>query len=257
VVPFVALDFWADFRQTVKRANPEAVLLAEIWGDASLWLDGTRFDGTMNYTFRALALDYFARASLETPAFLDGIAAMLRMYAPQAMFASQNLLSSHDVPRFLHEAGGDSRRFRLATLFQLTLPGAPSIYYGDEIGLSGAHDPDNRRAFPWDSRDTWDAETLSQTRTLIHLRREHPALQTGDWQLLWADEEAFAYRRFDAREQVIVVIAREKEISGAVIPVQLREPRLIFGEADFRTHAGKIEILQMEKWSGAVFVNEI
>ena len=254
VVPFVDLDFWEDFRQTAKRSNPNVVLLAEIWGNASLWLDGSRFDATMNYTFRTLALEYFAKASLETSAFLDGIKTMLQMYTRSVMLASQNLISSHDVPRFLHEAGEDIHRLRLASLFQLTMPGAPGIYYGDEIGLSGAHDPDNRRAFPWDARDRWDMETLAQIRALIHLRKASSALRIGDWEVLWADKEAFAYRRFDRRQQVVVVIARQQEIKNAQVTAALKSPRLVFGQADFRMSADGLEITRMPAWSGAVFV---
>jgi glycosidase len=167
VVPFVTPDFWSDFRQAAKSANPEAVLLSEVWGNASHWLQGDYFDGTMNYTLRWLAKEYFAKAEMDTQTFMDGCKTMLMMYAQDVTQVGQNLLSSHDTPRFLQEAGEDIQRFRLATIFQLTMPGAPSIYYGDEIGMSGGDDPDNRRAFPWDNRASWDTETHDVIRSLI------------------------------------------------------------------------------------------
>lgn len=252
VVPFVTPDFWADFRQAAKAANPEAVLLSEVWGNASYWLQGNYFDGTMNYTIRWLALEYFARAKMDAQTFIDGCKTMLTMYAHDTTQVGQNLLSSHDTPRFLHEAGEDIQRFRLASFFQLTMPGAPSIYYGDEIGMSGGQDPDNRRAFPWDARETWDTETRTQIRTLIKLRKACPALRTGDWEAVWVGEEALAYRRFDAEQQLLVVISRAAAIEDSLIPVEAETPKLLFGNAKFEQSANGIRIKSQAPWSGLI-----
>jgi len=253
VVPFVTPDFWAEFRQAAKAANPETVLISEVWGNASHWLQGNYFDGTMNYTFRWLELEYFAKATIDTLTFIDGCKTMLMMYADAIAKVGQNLLSSHDTPRFLHEAGEDIQRFRLATLFQLTMPGAPSIYYGDEIGMSGGHDPDNRQAFPWDNRSSWDMETHALVRNLIALRKSNSALRTGDWDIVWSGEEGFAYRRFNEQQQILVVISREAAIEDIFIPVAAESLELLLGNPKFKQAENEIKITNQAPWSGSVF----
>jgi glycosidase len=256
VVPFVTPKFWSEFRQAAKAANPETVLISEVWGNASHWLQGDFFDSTMNYTFRWLALEYFAKAKLDTLTFIDGCKTMLMMYASAITQVGQNLLSSHDIPRFLHEAGEDIQRFRLATIFQLTMPGAPSIYYGDEIGMSGDHDPDNRRAFPWDDPSTWDTETYKLVCILIALRKNYPALRTGDWETVWIQDETFAYRRFNDQQQLLVVISRQTTLKDAVIPIEIKTegPKLLFGYAEFQEISNGIKIKQQASWSGSIFL---
>ncbi len=208
VARYVDADFWLDFRAACKRARPDAYLLAEVMGDAMPWLQGDRFDATMNYTFRQLCLDWFATRSIDTAAFVSGIHRLLARYAPEVTHVNQNLLSSHDTPRFLHLAGGDPARLRAATLFQMTMPGAPSIYYGDEVGMTGGDEPASRGAFPWHDEEAWDRETLELTRSLACLRREQPALRRGDWRLTGLSEHAVAYTRSLGAERVGVLVNR-------------------------------------------------
>lgn len=231
VARHIVPDFWDDFRKAAKEVKPDAYLLAEIWGNTSPWLQGNQFDGTMNYFFCDLAVDYFARQTMDTPTFLNGTAAMLALYAPQVTACCQNLFSSHDVPRLLHEAGGDRARLRLATLFQLTMPGAPGIYYGDEIGMNGGQDPLNRGAFLWDAPETWDRATLEMTRTLARLRKEHRALRHGDWRLLWQGKNAFAYERATEDERVVVVVNRGAKLEALRLPVTCAEVEVLWGDA--------------------------
>ncbi|MBT8211979.1 MAG: glycoside hydrolase family 13 protein, partial [Acidimicrobiia bacterium] len=155
VARYVDFDFWPEFRNVVKTAKPDAYLIAEIMGDATPWLQGDTFDATMDYTFRELCLDFFATRAIDGAGFADGIVRWLAMYPPEVHAVNQHLLSSHDTPRFLHEAGDDRSRFVPAAIFQLTAPGAPGIYYGDEIGLTGGEEPASRNAFPWHDRDMW------------------------------------------------------------------------------------------------------
>ena len=253
VVPHIVPNFWADFRETAKASNPDVMLLAEIWGNASYWLQGDGFDGTMNYTIRSLALEYFARNKMDTQTFLDGCKHMLMMYAPEMTLVNQNLLSSHDTERFLHEAGEDNSRLRLATLFQMTIPGAPSIYYGDEIGMTGGHDPDCRRAFPWES-DSWDLEMHSLVKTLAKLRKEYPALRTGDWEAIWQSDEALAYRRSEKNQQILVVISRNKSISDVHLPLQNKELALLYGDVEFDTTRNGLTIHKQAPWTGSIYL---
>ena len=252
VVPQVVDDFWLDLRRVTKETNAEAYLLAEVWGDTSVWLQGDRFDATMNYNFRFLCLEYFAKAEMETSEFLDGCKQMLMMYADDINAVLQNLLSSHDAPRFLHVAGEALPRLRLAQIFQMTMPGAAGIYYGDEIGMSGGHDPDNRRAFPWHEPESWDMETLAQTKALTRLRHEWPALRYGAWQVIWSDEEAFAYVRRQAEEQILTVICRAKAPGYCFLPVNCEKPEILWGRAEITADEGGLLIRGLAPWSGII-----
>jgi len=127
------------------------------------------------------------------------------MYAQPVTDVSHNLLGSHDVERFLHMADGNLDALRLATFLQLTFPGAPGIYYGDEVGLGGGKDPDNRGAFPWEVADGGH-ELTDQIRELTALRREHPALRLGLFREVDRFDEGFAFRREHEVEKVLVVI---------------------------------------------------
>ncbi len=207
VAQFVPDGFWQDFYRVCKAAKPDCYLFAEIWGDTSHWLQGDMFDATMNYLFRDMTLDYFANQSLSTAGLKDALLRLEANYAPQITAVNQNLLSSHDVNRFLNMAGEDKTKFALATVFQMALPGAPGIYYGDEVGITGGHDPDNRRAFVWDD-STWDMDQLELTRTLLQLRESHPALKSGRLSWLAANENAFALGRKDAKSKVVIAINR-------------------------------------------------
>ena len=149
VVRYIDHDVWRDVRAAVRSVRPDAYLLAEVMGDAGRWLRGDEFDATMNYTFRELSIDYFATGVIGTPTFLEGVLELLAMYPPDVTEVNHNLLGSHDTPRFLTMAGGDTDSLMLATLFQLTFPGAPGLYYGDELPMEGGADPDNRRGFDW------------------------------------------------------------------------------------------------------------
>ncbi|MBN1179038.1 MAG: glycoside hydrolase family 13 protein, partial [Anaerolineae bacterium] len=245
-------DFWTDFRRVTKAVKPECFLLAEIWGNTAPWLQGDQFDATMNYIFRDMCVDYFARADMDTPTFLDGLTRMLFLYAPQVTAVSHNLLSSHDVERFLHVAGEDVRRLRLATLLQLTLPGAPGIYYGDEIGMSGANDPDCRRAFPWHAPETWDQEMLETTRTLTRLRRAHPALRHGSWRAVWVGNDAFAFERRTEGERILVLINRGPSLQQLTLPLHTQTAAVLWGDATAAVEEETLVVHNVPAWDGLI-----
>ncbi|RPI29629.1 MAG: glycoside hydrolase family 13 protein, partial [Chloroflexota bacterium] len=187
-VPFEIDDdsFWKEFRHVVKSVYPEAYLVGEVPWEAQRWLQGDQFDGVMNYQFAQACLGFFAadtidrqvekglmglRATpiLDAPAFAHRMEELLKIYPHEAVLAQMNLLDSHDMPRFLSLAGRDKSALRLATLFQMTYPGAPSIYYGDEIGMEGGReDCDKRRPFPWDRKE-WDTELRDYVKKCIEL----------------------------------------------------------------------------------------
>jgi glycosidase len=119
--------------------------------------------------------------------------------------------------------------------------------------MSGGQDPDNRRAFPWNNLNSWDTDTHDLIRNLIALRKEYPALRFGDWEAVWIDEEAIAYRRFDDQQQVLVVISRQKAIEDAVIPIKINNLEIIFGDTNFEKHKNGIKIKKQAPWSGSIF----
>ncbi|MGB0560615.1 MAG: glycoside hydrolase family 13 protein [Spirulinaceae cyanobacterium] len=201
--------FWQEFRQRVKAVNPEAYIVGEIWRDAQQWLDGEQFDGVMNYPFTGATLafagqDQIQKDLVDAPAYdaypaIDAaeyawqIQALLDRYPWEIQLTQLNLLSSHDTARVGSIFNGDRAGVKLATLLLLTFPGAPSIYYGDEVGLPGRLDPDSRRGFPGRSR--WDLELLTLHRDLIALRQQYPALQTGTYEVVHTDDLVYGFER--------------------------------------------------------------
>ena len=214
-------SFWREFRHRVKSGNPDAYIVGEVWTDAPHWLQGDMWDAVMNYHFTRACIAFFVgedvnqdelrRTSLHpvgapgAQAFRKAIERLIGLYAPSVTSVMLNLLSSHDMARFLTLAHGDQSALRLATVFQMTYPGAPSIYYGDEIGMQGGHDPANRGAFPWHKPETWDTELLHEFQRLISLRRARPSLRRGTFQILHAAGDLFAHARQLGDETVIVV----------------------------------------------------
>ena len=196
----VEKSFWREFRRTVKEIKPEALIVGEVWTDASPWLQGDQFDGTMNYLFTEAVLDFFCRRKIDARTFKDRLSSMRASYKLPALQASLNLLGSHDTERILHVCEGDKKRQKLSAAFQMCYPGAPMIYYGDEVGMTGGDDPDCRRPMIWD-KDKQDQKLFSWYRDLIRIRQENPALQEGEMELLEADAVrnlyCFARRRGD------------------------------------------------------------
>jgi cyclomaltodextrinase len=207
--------FWEEFRRRCLEVRPEAYLVGEIWYPAAEWLGGARFDGLMNYPLAEAILSYVGATTLDTalisrthefsrhvhaidgPAFGRQLTQAMTTYEPAVATLQLNLLDSHDTPRFLSMAGGDVSAQRLAALIQMTLPGAPCIYYGDEVGLAGREDPDCRRGYPWDPARQ-DSELREAYRRLIALRRAEPALRRGRFEVLAAEGSTVAYALFGA-----------------------------------------------------------
>ncbi len=201
--------FWQSFRTVTKAANPDAYLTGEIWHKATEWLQGDRFDGVMNYVFSRAALGFFARETLhpgyrpggfalealDAPAFAAQLDAMLAAHPWEINLAQLNLLDSHDTARVLWIAQGDESALRLAVLLQMTLPGAPCIYYGSEIGMTGGHDPECRAAFPWEEQDEWNEPLRDFYRRAIDLRQRFPALRIGSFERLYAQKNVYGFAR--------------------------------------------------------------
>ena len=199
----------------------------------------------MNYGFNRAGYGFFGQEMLDTSQrpggfklkrldaqrFARQIDRMMNLCAWPFTLAQYNLISSHDEPRFLTMMGGDKRRLRLATLCQMTFPGAPSVYYGDEIGMEGGHDPDCRRAFPWDE-NRWDHALRADFKRYIALRKAHPALRSGDFVTLHAKDLLYAFARQSAEETVLIALnAGITPVEVALRMESLAPPDAVFTEA--------------------------
>ncbi|BCX05606.1 MAG: alpha-amylase [Candidatus Roseilinea sp.] len=213
--------FWREFRRRVKSVNPDAYLVGEIWHPAQRWLQGDQFDAVMNYLFTQACIGFFIGEAMDTnltsgvgyapvpvldaPAFARALTHTLNLYDENVCAVQMNLLDSHDTARFLSIAGGDLAALKLATLCQMTFPGAPSIYYGDEVGMLGGKDPDCRRAFIWDEA-TWNTELRDYFKRCIALRKRYRALRDGAFKVLFAEGKVIAYLRTWGDEKLIVAL---------------------------------------------------
>lgn len=221
-------NFWREFRRRCKAVNPEAYIVGELWDDAHRWLAGDQFDAQMNYPFMRAALGFFGGHNLDQsdtvhtglgyiqpldgPAFARDLTAMHQKYHPQIVQAQLNMLSSHDTPRLFTIANSNTAAVRLMFLCQMTVAGAPNIYYGDEIGLPGARDPDCRRAFPWQDKGSWNCTLLEDVRRFTALRHAVPALRRGDFRILHAEDQVVVYQRhYEGQTAVVALNAGDKE----------------------------------------------
>ena len=228
--------YWREFRSRIKAINPDAYIVAEIWREKPFWVSGDTFDALMNYPLTEALLSFTGgrhldRAELQTqneyrdtvapidgPAFAGHLQHLMTMYRPEAIRAQLNLLGSHDTARYLTLVSRDTAALRLALLATMTLPGAPCIYYGDEVGMQGKHDPDNRRAFPWD-HSTWDHELLEYCRAVIALRHERPSLRHGEFRMLAAKDHAVAYGRLADADGALVLMNAGDAAARLTVPI--------------------------------------
>ncbi len=215
-----AVTIW---RETVKHNYPDALILAETWGDASRLVGPDGFDSAMNYLFRDAVIDFFAKRTITGDQFRERLNSMLMRYPEAVNLSMYNLLGSHDTARFLTEANGEAWRLRLAMAFQMLFPGAPAIYYGDELGMTGANDPGCRGGMAWDTPD----ETLhSWQKEMISLRKKHPCVRSGAYHVLASDDSLFAFQRTDKDDWVTAVFnigdaPRQLDLTDAEEPVHI------------------------------------
>ena len=242
--------FWQEFRDRVKAANPEAYIVGEVWEDSRQWLDGTQFDGVMNYLFTAPTIaftagdrvdmeqlegrSYYPYPPLFAPEYGEKIKALLELYPWEIQLTQLNLLASHDTARLLSIAEEDRDSVELATLLLLTFPGAPSIYYGDEVGLPGRLDPDSRRGFPMEAN--WEQSVLDYHRKLIAIRHNYPALRTGNYQILFAEGTVYVFARTLGTEELVIAVNIGTEPTHVNVEVaqklQSKPNQMLYGSAE-------------------------
>ena len=191
VAPWVPDDFWREWRAEIKRHQPDALTVSETWFDSSKYFLGDMFDSTMNYVFRNAVLEYAAGGPAAD--LVANLEAIREAYPPQAHAALMNLLSTHDAARALHQFGWRDdthdealiarakQRLLLAVTIQMGYPGAPTVYYGDEVGVTGGDDPYNRATYPWADEDGKpDLALHAEFKRRIALRHQHAVLRRGE-----------------------------------------------------------------------------
>jgi alpha-glucosidase len=225
-------NFWRKFRQTVKEANPNAIVLAEHYGDPKPWLKGDQWDTVMNYdafmepitwflTGVEKHSDEFRGDLLGNPdTFMGAMNYHMSRFQRPSLEVAMNELSNHDHSRFLTRTnrkvgrthtlgpeaaneGVDKGIFRQAVVFQMTWPGAPTIYYGDEAGLCGWTDPDNRRGYPWGREDM---SLIQFHKDIIKIHKSYEALMRGSVLFLHGAHKLLCYGRFTDNEQMVVIL---------------------------------------------------
>lgn len=254
-------QFWRDFRKAVKSANPDAIILAEHYGDPKNWLAGDQWDTIMNYDAFMEPVTWFLTGMEKhsdsfqscTLGNIDNFKGSMNHYMTSfltpSLYCSMNQLSNHDHSRFLTRTNHRPGRidtlgaqaaseginkgvFREAVVVQMTWPGAPTIYYGDEAGVCGFTDPDNRRTYPWGKEDR---DLIAFHREIIRIHKEHPALRTGSVKFLQGEHNLLCYARFNRKEQLIILVnnaegSRDIDVSvwSAGIPLSAELEQLIF-----------------------------
>lgn len=237
--------FWKEFRKAVKEANPEAIILAEHYGDVAPWLQGDEWDTVMNYDAFMEPITWFLtgmeKHSDEYRGDLDGNYQtfsdamkhhMSRFHYPSLQVA-MNELSNHDHSRFLTRTNKKVGRtqsvgaaaadenvskgvFKEAVLMQMTWPGAPTVYYGDEAGVTGWTDPDNRRTYPWGKEDM---DLVYFHKSMIKIHKKYPAFMEGSLKFLYGERNVFSYGRFTEDDFAVVILNNNDEAKKLSIPV--------------------------------------
>lgn len=196
-------NFWRSFRSAVREANPEAVLIGEVWENAADWLKGDMFDSVMNYDFRKHCRDFFALEKTGADDFLWRMADMQLRYPFQVTAAQLNLLDSHDVARFLGLCGGDYDRWQAAFLYLCMAPGVPSVFYGDEKKVTGIRETEYRQGMPWDENH---ADSEDFVKTVLRIRRDWIA-PADEWRAVYGghDDRLVVFERYGAHTVRVII----------------------------------------------------
>jgi cyclomaltodextrinase / maltogenic alpha-amylase / neopullulanase len=198
--------FWEEFRGVVKSENPDAYLVGEIWDGDPKWVGPKSFDGLMNYPVRDGVIGFLTN-NITAGGFSEMVNRQQNQYDRENVFAMYNPLGSHDTVRIKTELGGDQKKLKMAYTFLMAYPGAPAIYYGDEIGLDGGKDPDCRKAFPWDEKE-WDQDLRIYLQKLINFRKKKSVLRRGSFQEVLVDSKRniYAFARKLGYESLLTIL---------------------------------------------------
>ena len=262
-----ASEVWREMRSAIKAENPQAYMLGEYFQDGSPHLQGDQLDAAMNYQgFNTPARRWLGQGDLHisperphgdlTPFPTESLALQWRHYLtaiPYAIALQQfNQLGSHDISRPLRVAGGDRALVKAGLALLMAFPGVPCVYYGDEVGLDGGRDPDNRRCMPWDEA-LWDSEQRDFHQKVIKIRKGSHAMKQGGFQILRAAGDVIAFQRQSRREQIIAVVYRGADdmagvgldMARANLPDGSRLTDLLSGRS-YIVAQGRLELSQLK-----------
>ncbi len=256
VVPWIADDFWREWRAAIKGHRADALTVAETQFESSKFFLGDEFDSTMNYIFRDSVQSFAAGDDARTT--YRAIELMRELYPPQTFYALMNLLSSHDSPRALYVFGyrDDSadaatialakRRLHLAAFFQMVFPGSPAILYGDEVGVTGGEDPFDRGTYPWaDLGGKPDAALLQDYKRLTTMRRNHPVLRHGSIDApIYLDAHVIVLLRHDGAQWAITAMnnSNSEQRVQLTLPDELRNAKFVDALTDHRSGASGLSL---------------
>lgn len=225
-------DFWKRFRKEIKSENTDALIVGEIWHFAPDFLQGDEWDSVMNYAFYKAVSSLLCEHSIKPSEFVSERAFLQGNYNSAVIPVLWNLFDSHDTSRFLYRVNGDKRRLRLAAALQMLLPGTPFIYYGDEVGLTGGEDPDNRRGMLWDESKQ-DKELYAWYQKLTYFRHMVNDIPAGNYRSILPDD------RRDLLELHLM--------SGEILIFHTNE-----NEAPVKEYAGYRELLSDSEFGGMI-----
>jgi cyclomaltodextrinase len=249
-------SFWLEFRETVKSINRDAYLVGEIWTVEPRWVGPNHFDGLMNYPVRDAVMDYLNGGFITAAGFADQVEGILKRYPRENAYAMYVPLGSHDTERIYTRLNGDLNKIKLAYAFLFAYPGAPAIYYGDEIGMPGGKDPECRGAFNWNP-ETWLEELRGWLRTLISLRKRYVALRRGIYRRVLADDRrnVYAFARTLGDEAVLVALnasAAQRHLRLTIKELGWRDGLILHNLFGFEEYivSGDSLVVSVPPWSG-------
>ena len=219
--------FWRDFRKTVKNAKKETYIVGENWDSSNPWLKGDQYDGVMNYGILFPIWNYFGtkidNQSYSSTEFTQKINSVLVDYPKNILKYMYNLVDSHDTARILDICGNNTDLVKLPYLFLFSFPGAPSVYYGGEVGLTGENDPDNRRCMIWDENKQ-NIDILTHIKTLIQLRNTYPAFKSTE--IEWIDVNDELEYIIYKKEELYFIMNNSLKPKKIVLPKELQNSTL-------------------------------
>lgn len=200
----VGHEFWREFRKVVKAAKSDAIIIGEIMHEANSFLKGDQLDGIMNYPFKNAIIDFFGKNIISGREFLDIMAENRVLYMDSITKQMWNLIGSHDTKRICNECDGNIDRIKLSIAYQFLYVGVPYIYYGDEVGLDGGDDPQNRKCMIWD-KDKQNKNLFEFYRTMINIRKNNDEFIYGDFEELYCENNVIAFKRVINNKEVIAI----------------------------------------------------
>ncbi|MFX3674483.1 MAG: alpha-glycosidase [Paenisporosarcina sp.] len=217
-------QFWREFRAVVRQQKPDLYILGEVWHDSMPWLLGDQFDAVMNYPLTTNVLNLLANQTISAQDFMNSMTTVIQSYPSNVMAVTFNLVGSHDTPRILTECNEDIRRVKLIYILLYTFMGSPCMYYGDEIGMTGAQDPYCRKCMEWEP-EKQNTELLNHVKKIISLRQTERLLaNNGSFQFLnHIESEIVAYRKYQDDKNVLIMINPSDREQTYDIPIPLKD----------------------------------